>query len=240
MPHPADEAKGLISQALGAVQDDAAAESQLGLLASNLASAQRSLFASTQASGEKSIDQMKLAMECLARTLQVLQDLQTDSSAVGVAAKAVAKSLSTLYAATQAGPISQQQPPPPAASPGAAPPPTKDDKRRKTIQLQLDSVLDYHGDTHFYTGLSGSIDEGGIFVATFDAQKINSKIAVKFTLPSGETIVTRGVVRWIRDYNPDNPDVVPGMGVHFFELSERDRTAIERYLEQRAPLLYDE
>lgn len=244
MAHPAEEAKELIGQALGAVQDDPAAGSQLELLAKTLAGAQRHLFEAKNLgpTEAKSVTQMRGAMESLAQGLQILQDIQTGSDAVAIAAKSIAKSLAALYSATQDAPAPPDASPEPvtAHGPGAAPPPTLDDKRRKTIQLQLDSVLDYHGDTHFYTGLSGSIDEGGIFVATFDAKPINSKVAVKFTLPSGENVVTRGVVRWMREYNPDNPDVVPGMGVKFFELSRRDRKAIEKYIAQRAPLFYDD
>jgi uncharacterized protein (TIGR02266 family) len=246
---------------LAAVQDDPSAESHLRALALTLAQAQRNLFEASRlfAALPESVAYMRQAMEYLARALQLLQDLRTGSPAVSVAAKSVAKSLSTLYAATQSAPKTPSRPPPPPPpelltdrpsrptapgsgkrTPGAAPPPTMDDRRRKTVQVQLDQVLDLQGDTNFYTGLSGSIEEGGIFIATFDHQPINSKIAVTFTLPSGETVITRGMVRWIREFNPDNPDVVPGMGVRFVELTTRDRGAIERYLQQRAPLLYDE
>lgn len=124
--------------------------------------------------------------------------------------------------------------------PGVAPPPSEADKRLRTLQLQVESTLDMQSESQFYTGLSGRIDEGGIFVATFDIKPINSKVSVSFTLPSGETVVTKGFVRWVREYNPANPDVVPGMGVGFTELRESDRKAIERYLEQRAPLFYDD
>lgn len=252
MEHPAETARAHIGEALGAVQDDRAAEAHLGPLAATLAQAQGRLFEASRLppTSQDAVAFMRQAMEFLARALQLLQDIRTDSTAIGVAAKAVAKSLSALYVATQEALRSPSRPPPPPPgpgagprgrrAPGAAPPPTDDDARRKTMQVQLDQVLDLHGDTNFYTGLSGSIEEGGIFIATFDSKPINSKIAVTFTLPTGETVITRGMVRWIRDFNPDNPDVVPGMGVRFIDLSKRDRSLIERYLQQRAPLLYDE
>ena len=229
----------------------------MGSLAATLAGAQAHLYEAsrTSAADPGSVEEMRQAMECLARALQLLQDLRSGSGAVEVASKSVAGSLATLYGATQGVPRRPSVPPsavagpgvaaPSAAlagrrDPGVAPPPTMDDRRRKTIQLQLDQVLDFQGDTHFYTGLSGSIGEGGIFIATFDQKPINAKIAVSFTLPTGETIITRGLVRWLREYNPANPDVAPGMGVRFFELTAADKAAIERYLEKRAPIFYDD
>jgi Tfp pilus assembly protein PilZ len=242
--HPAEEARDLIGKALGAVQDDPAAESALGLLASTLAGAQANLFDAIRKPPNHpvSAEGMRKAMEFLARALQLLQDIAAESKAVQVAASSVAQSLATLFAAT-ANARASVPPPRPAAArrdPGVAPPPTDEDRRLKTMQLQIESTLDMQSDTQFYTGLSGRIDEGGIFVATFDIKPINSKIAVSFNLPTGETIVTKGFVRWVREYNPANPDTVPGMGVGFTELSARDRAAIERYLEQRAPLFYED
>ncbi len=244
--HPAEEARDLIGLALGAVQEDAAAEASLGLLASTLAGAQSNLFDATRQPPNHpvAIEGMRKAMEFLARALQLLQDIAADSQAAQVAASSVAKSLAKLYSATAGARPSAPPPAPrivsPLRDPGVAPPPTDEDRRLKTMQLQVESTLDMISDTQFYTGLSGRIDEGGIFVATFDIKPINSKVSVSFNLPAGDTIVTKGFVRWVREYNPANPDTVPGMGVGFTELSVRDRAAIERYLEQRAPLFYDD
>ncbi len=262
--HPAEESRELIGEALGAVQEEPAAEQALGLLASTLASAQSNLFEAAKYPPDHpvSVKDMRKAMEFLARALQLLQDLDTKSKAVEVASGAVANSLSTLYKVAQPPPPSEEpDKAPPAGTgatrpsqvplvdrpelrrqrgPGAAPPPTEEDLRMQTMQLQLDSTLDMDSETHFYTGLSGRIDEGGIFVATFDVKPINHKIAVSFTLPSGETVVTKGLVRWVREFNPANPDQVPGMGVSFIQLRDVDRKAIERFLERKAPILYDE
>ena len=248
--HPAEESRELIGDALGAVQEDPVAEASIKLLASTLASAQSNLFEAAKYAPDHpvAIKDMRKAMEFLARALQLLQDIDSDSKAIEVAQGAVAKSLGTLYKVAPPPSVSekeaaakkQQEADDRRRGPGAAPPPTEEDLRCQTMQLQVESTLDMDSETHFYTGLSGRIDEGGIFVATFDIKPINSKIAVSFTLPSGETVVTKGLVRWVREYNTDNPDLVPGMGVSFFQLREIDRKAIEVFLERKAPILYDE
>jgi Tfp pilus assembly protein PilZ len=263
--HPAEESRELIGEALAAVQDDPLTQTSLSLLVSTLASAQSNLFEAAKYSADHpiAVKDMRKAMEFLARALQLLQDIGTRSKAVDLAADAVARSLATLYKVAQppgigrpASGVSRAEGlKHPAAAvaaqvaarrgfqgrgPGAAPPPTEEDLRCQTLQLQVESTLNMESETHFYTGLSGRIDEGGIFVATFDIKPINSKIAVSFTLPSGETIVTKGLVRWVREYNPDYPDAVPGMGLSFIQLRDADRRAIEQFLEKKAPILYDE
>lgn len=265
--HPAEESREIIGDALAAVQEDPAAEATMGLLASTLASAQSNLFEAAKYSPDHpvAVKDMRKAMEFLARALQLLQDVENKSKSVEAAAGAVASSLANLYKVAQPSIASGAEPVVAdddtakssvearssrvvavaqrdfrGRGPGAAPPPTEEDLRCQTMQLQLESTLDMDSETHFYTGLSGRIDEGGIFVATFDIKPINSKIAVSFSLPSGETVVTKGLVRWVRDYNPANPDAVPGMGVSFIQLRDVDRKAIEQFLVRKAPILYDE
>ena len=88
--HPAEQSKDLIGQALAAVQEDEAAESALGLLASSLANAQSNLFEAAKYAPDHpvSVKDMKKAMEFLARALQLLQDLDFKSKSVEVASGA--------------------------------------------------------------------------------------------------------------------------------------------------------
>ena len=74
------------------------------MLASTLAKAQTQLFEASEyvATTPASVSKMRQAMEYLARTLQMLQDLHADSKAVEVAQASVASSLATLYSATEA------------------------------------------------------------------------------------------------------------------------------------------
>ena len=79
--HPADETRDLIAKALEAIQDDRTAEKSLGLLASTLAGSQSNLFDASKfpPNHPVAIEDMRKAMEFLARALQLLQDLKAES-----------------------------------------------------------------------------------------------------------------------------------------------------------------
>jgi Tfp pilus assembly protein PilZ len=97
---------------------------------------------------------------------------------------------------------------------------------------------------NFYTGLDGSIHHAGIFVATHAPRRVGDRVEVTFTIPEllgAQTII--GPVHWIQEYDPDrhSEHSVPGMGVKLraADLSAGVRAAIERFIRQRPPLLYE-
>jgi len=241
MSHPAEEARNFIGEALEAVQAEDTQSLDLGRLAQSLAKAQGQLFSASKKkiTDIECINDIRRAMEFLAQALQQLQDVRDGGNAVEVATKNIAQCLAKLHPVAEKGKVLSTAAMK-AAQAGTAAAPTEEDLAAKTIQMSLDEQLRADGDTQFYSGFSENIDEGGIFVATFDQKPINSKILVTFTLPSGKTITAKGIVRWVRDFNPSTPDSAPGMGIRFTQLHPDDAKAISGYLKQRAPLFYDD
>lgn len=106
----------------------------------------------------------------------------------------------------------------------------------KRISLQVE--LHLASDSHFFSGLSGDISEGGVFVSTYRALAQGSLVDLEFSLPGFERpLHARGEVRWHRDATPHGP---PGVGISFDELNEDDRKAIHRFCTMRPPLYYDD
>jgi len=209
--HPASKARSFIMSALEEVQKDSELLKNLENLTATLAKAQGKLFQAEKKdeSSDEAISLMKKAREYLAQALGLIQDLNMESSSKDVVTQSVAQALSTLYKAIQEKEkerekrlVSSQ----PKVEKGQRIP-------AKTIRLNIDTKLGLDSDTHFYTGFSENITEGGIFVATFNLAPIGSKILVSFTLPDGHQVTARGRVQWIREYNPAHPDQVPGMGI---------------------------
>jgi hypothetical protein len=77
-----------------------------------------------------------------------------------------------------------------------------------------------------------------VFLATFNLLKLHSPVTVTFTLPDGHLVVAQGRVAWVREYNETTPDLSPGMGVQFEDLSEADLRSIRSFLRKRAPMFY--
>ena len=112
------------------------------------------------------------------------------------------------------------------------------EENRASKRISIEVELHLASDSHFFSGLSGDISEGGVFVSTYRALAQGSLVDLEFSLPGAEhPLRARGEVRWHRDATPHGP---PGVGISFDELSEDDREAIHRFCTMRPPLYYDD
>lgn len=113
-----------------------------------------------------------------------------------------------------------------------------DVEHRATPRTSLVVELHLASDSHFFSGLSGDISEGGVFVSTYRALATGTPVEVEFSLPGSERVVkAKGEVRWHRSASPDMP---PGVGIAFEELADEDRALIHRFCTLRPPLYYDD
>ena len=100
------------------------------------------------------------------------------------------------------------------------------EEHRASKRISIEVELHLASDSHFFSGLSGDISEGGVFVSTYRALAQGSLVDLEFSLPGSEhPLRARGEVRWHRDATPHGP---PGVGISFDELSDDDREVIHR------------
>lgn len=136
--------------------------------------------------------------------------------------------------------------PPIASEPSVASEPTsppaselvhpKPDERRDHARAHLEADVSLYSPTHFWTGFSEDLSEGGLFVATYQHVPIGTEIDLEFELPTGYAVKTIGVVRWVRE---GDDDTMPGVGVQFLRLTDEDQRVIRSFLKHRAPMLFD-
>jgi uncharacterized protein (TIGR02266 family) len=127
-----------------------------------------------------------------------------------------------------------------ALTPKPRPGPGPGPERRVEVRREAEVEIGVQSDTNFYTGFSCDISSGGIFVATYDVPAIGTAVNVNFRLPGGPLMSLDGVVRWVRDLDPRDPDVVPGMGVAFAALDEAQSRAINAFLAVRPPIFFED
>lgn len=112
------------------------------------------------------------------------------------------------------------------------------EEHRASKRISIEVELHLASESHFFSGLSGDISEGGVFVSTYRALAMGSLVDLEFSLPgAAEPLHARGEVRWHRDATPDVP---PGVGISFDDLSDEDRKVIHRFCTMRPPLYYDD
>ena len=127
--------------------------------------------------------------------------------------------------------------PPPEPTPSTAPAPLVIEEHRASPRVSLSVDIHLSSDSHFFTGLSGDISEGGIFVSTYRPLAIGNEVELELTLPgSAEPFTARGTVRWIREHSADHPR---GFGISFDVLADGERERIHDFCARRPPLYYE-
>ena len=113
--------------------------------------------------------------------------------------------------------------------------------RRESDRLDVELAISLGSESNFFTGFSENISEGGLFVATHDYKGIGSRMTIQFSIPDGDSpIDVECVVRWVREYNPSLPDMIPGMGLQFLDLSPLDEDRIQCFCDRlREPMFVD-
>src|SRR5205823_5272349 len=91
---------------------------------------------------------------------------------------------------------------------------------RQAVRVPMQAQIDFGSDSNFYSGFSTNISDGGVFIATVYVLPLGTEVDLSFTLPNGDSVHTRGVVRWVREVNDRLPDAFPGIGVQFQDLPE--------------------
>ncbi len=114
----------------------------------------------------------------------------------------------------------------------------KYDPHRRARRVTLQANVDLYSDTNFYTGFSSDLSDGGIFVATCNILDEGTEVDIAFTLPGNCRIEARGIVRWLREFNDQHPDVAPGMGIEFVEMPDDSRHAVHAFTSKREPIFW--
>src|SRR3954468_4207501 len=120
--------------------------------------------------------------------------------------------------------------------------PGTDAHHRRAERQDLEVTVDFESDSNFYAGLSQNISAGGLFIATHRIKRVGERIHLKFTLPgASKPIECETEVRWIRENSSLlRTDAATGMGVRFIDMAPADTAIIQKFIESRESLLYDD
>lgn len=106
---------------------------------------------------------------------------------------------------------------------------------------RLEVEVTLQSDDNFYSGITGDVSEGGLFVATFMPPPIGAQIELVAKLPSGALVKAIGEVRWVRDGDRASDGNPAGCGVRFVEIAEDTLDAIRRFVSaERDTIFYDD
>ena len=121
------------------------------------------------------------------------------------------------------------------------PEPTPDEQQERGCKrFPLKVEVGYASEHNFYTGFLENLSSGGLFVATHNPAEIGDVVEVTFSVPAlRRNCTAMCLVQWTRDYNPELPDMIPGMGLKFVKLDADARGAVELFIKHREPIFYE-
>lgn len=143
--------------------------------------------------------------------------------------------------AAAAPPEPEAAPAPPATPAPARAPGGTYKEARSSPRMRMHTEVTLGSESNFYTGFSGDLSEGGVFVATYEKLlPPGTPVEISIALPNRASVQVPGKVRWVRDAHERTPGVFPGMGIQFDALSEEVSAAIRSFLQCREPMFWDE
>jgi uncharacterized protein (TIGR02266 family) len=181
---------------------------------------------------------LKINEKLRAQVQEFAYELSTRAAQLSQDAEVVAAIEQQMREAAVAAALRPEPPPIELKPKAVAPEPKPAAPRRVYPRVSLQAAIDLHSDTNFFSGFSTDLSVGGLFVATVAHAPIGSEIDLSFTLPTGEKIAAKGVVRWTREVNDKTPHVFPGLGVQFVGLEGQALNVIERFIAEREPMFY--
>jgi uncharacterized protein (TIGR02266 family) len=260
----AHTARTLLAPALADLEGIAAPPSCATRALEHTAHAMSALYAAeTEAATEEAARaNLRKALDALTQALDALHELPDRRGALDRAASAVAHALAFLYPSITAaerkrrevlspgvvansddkalralagsGAVPVASPVPSVAPERTSVSPEREQRTAERAHVEVDVGL--LSDSNFYTGFSGDISEGGVFVATETRLATGTSVTLYFVLPGGRAVRAEGHVRWARTAEDGR---VSGMGVGFAELRPSDRAAIIEYCATRPPLFHE-
>ena len=96
-------------------------------------------------------------------------------------------------------------------------------------------TVDLFSEATFWVGKDSAL---GVFVVTSVPPPLGDRVSVAVSLMGRKTLEVRGEAAWLRTRRSFGLKQPPGVGVKLVGLAEEQRLAIDRFLDQREPLMW--
>ncbi len=101
--------------------------------------------------------------------------------------------------------------------------------------VDLGARVTPESEDNFWAGLDA---ESGVFVSTINILPLGQRVHVRVDVEGMHSVNAYGVVRWFRDWDDDQPELHPGMGIELQELDESQKRVVEEFMSRRDPWLF--
>ncbi|GAB4570564.1 MAG: hypothetical protein Tsb0020_25450 [Haliangiales bacterium] len=113
--------------------------------------------------------------------------------------------------------------------------PTTDNRKSKRNPVTLRIKFKSANLEQFIERYAVDVSQGGIFIRTREPLPIGTTLRFEFQLRDESPLITgEGTVVWIREHNPTQSGVAPGMGVRFDRLTDASQSVLGKILTHKA------
>jgi uncharacterized protein (TIGR02266 family) len=170
------------------------------------------------------------ALARLRTALQALHEMDYVDEGVRLTIRATARALSLIYPFTQTeGPLHLV----PLKRAGSRRRSKRERRPRPIFHVTIGRK------TNFFTGFKGDITSGGLFIATYNIYPVGTKLTISAEFGQERVIMGSAKVAWVREHNARTPEIYPGMGIVFHNLTKVAEREINQYLAEHESIFYD-
>ncbi|GAC1544576.1 MAG: hypothetical protein NVS3B10_32010 [Polyangiales bacterium] len=105
--------------------------------------------------------------------------------------------------------------------------------------LRLEVVMSSTSESNLWLGFAQDIAEGGVFVATYEARPLGTRIDLTLHVEGDEPIAVAGNVHWLRPQSAGD-DMPVGLGVRLIDVSTALVKRLQAFAVRRTPIFYDD
>ncbi|MBW1897255.1 MAG: TIGR02266 family protein [Deltaproteobacteria bacterium] len=112
---------------------------------------------------------------------------------------------------------------------------------RSKTRVPVSLPVTYRDEDSFFKVVTGDLSGGGLFIRSDRLLEVGEKFLVNLRLPERtNSVIIKCEVVWVKEKALDSVNGPPGMGVKFINMTEEDREALEKYLEDLPEAAVDE
>jgi uncharacterized protein (TIGR02266 family) len=114
-------------------------------------------------------------------------------------------------------------------------------ENRKQTRVPLEVEITLESENNFYSGITGNVSTGGVFVATYTPPPMGSLVQMSLTLNPGHggPYAVAGRVMWTRGPERASDHAPAGCGIRWVDLNQDAERAIKAFVDHRDSIFYD-
>ena len=113
------------------------------------------------------------------------------------------------------------------------------EEHRQQARVPIAFEVTLESDHNFYSGITGNVSTGGVFVATYTPPPSGAEVELDLHL-EGETFRLKGVVCWVRESTKATQDSPAGCGIRWTVLPAGAAKAIGHFVDKRDTIFFDD